>query len=91
MRQKILKGILLFALILLLIGGDIMFLGQGIAEAMYEDLEEQETVTNNKNVTFDCYFQEEERKVHNKKSNISNGEILTINIAVNNSRSIVFW
>ena len=88
MKQKIFKTIVVLGLIALLIGGDILFLSQGIVEAMYEDLETQETVTNIKNVIFDSYFKEGENKVHSKKSNISEGETLVLNIAVNDSRSI---
>lgn len=88
MKQKIFKTIAVLGIITLLIGGDILFLGQGIAQAMYEDLEVQETVTNSRNVIFDSYFKEGEEKVHSKKSNISDGETLVVNIAVNDSRSI---
>ena len=88
MKQKIFKTIVVLGIIALLIGGDVLLLSQGIVQAMYEDLEAQETVTNSKNVIFDSYFKEGDERVHSKKSNISNGETLVVNIAVNDSRSI---
>ena len=88
-HNKLIKTLMIIAIVVATIGGDILFLSQGIAEAMYENLEEQSTVTNNSNVTFDTYFKEGEEKVHSKKANISAGETLVINIAVNNSRSII--
>lgn len=89
-NKKIIKVALITMLIALLIGGDVLFLSQGIAEAIYEDLEAQQIETSNKNVTLDSYFKEGEEKVHSKKSNISEGETLVVNIAVENNRSIKF-
>lgn len=89
-NKKIIKVALITMLIALLIGGDVLFLSQGISEAIDDNLEAQQITTNNRNVTLDSYFKEGEEKVHSKKSNISEGETLVVNIAVENNRSIKF-
>ena len=86
--NKLMKLLTIITIIVAIIGGDVLFLGHGIVEAMYEELEAQSIVTNNENVTFDSYFKDGEENVHSKRANISNGETLIVNIAVNNSRSI---
>ena len=87
-NKKIIKAALITMLITVLIGGDVLFLSQGIAEAIDDNLEAQQITTSNRNVTLDSYFKEGDEKVHSKKSNISDGETLVVNIAVNDSRSI---
>lgn len=89
-NKKLIKVALITMIIALLIGGDVLFLSQGIAEAIDDNLEAQQITTSNKNVTLDSYFKDGEEKVHSKKSNISEGETLIVNIAVENNRSIKF-
>ena len=88
-HKKIIKIALITILITLLIGGDVLFMGQGIVKAIYEELETQQTATNNKNVTFNSYFRANDENVHSKMAKISEGETLMLNIAVNNSRNII--
>ena len=52
--------------------------------AEYIDLETQETKTNNKNVQFDVYFKQEDKKMHEINSNTKNGDKAYINLNVNN-------
>ena len=54
-NKKIIKAALITMLITVLIGGDVLFLSQGIAEAIDDNLEAQQiTTSNNRSIKFGC-------------------------------------
>lgn len=82
MNKKILKFILISILVTVLMAGDFILLGHGVAIAMYEELETQNTTTNIKNVEFDSYFLDNGNKTHSKRNSLTQNEKLILNINV---------
>lgn len=82
MKEKILKIILVSILIMTLAMFDFILLGQNIAIAIAEGLEEQQKTTSVENVEFDAYLKQGEYNVHEKEAQISSEEILILDINV---------
>lgn len=83
MKGKIFKLAVVVLLIVALTGLNILFVGNQVVLAIYEELESQKTSTTNKNVSLDAFLGEEDN-VHSKQANIQDGEILKVIISVRN-------
>lgn len=83
--KKFLKIMLIMLIIVVLIMGEFIFVGYNFVQALYEDLEQQETSIANSNVIFDAYFKSGENKTHRKQIKISEGDSLYINLYINNT------
>ena len=84
MKKKILKISITLLLISTFILTDFLSVGYGIVNAVYEELENQKTVTNEKNVEFDAYFLSDGNKTHHKENNLDEKDTLVLNINVKN-------
>lgn len=80
MRERILKIMLNISLIVTLVGAQFILLGNNIVLALNEELENQTTQTNNKNVSLDVFFEEENGKVRTTTANIQDGAIMNVKI-----------
>lgn len=80
MRERILKIMLNISLIVTLVGAQFILLGNNIVLALNEELENQTTQTNNKNVSLDVFFEEENGKVRTTTANIQDGVIMNVKI-----------
>lgn len=76
------KNLFVIILIISLLMADFIILGQGIAFAIYDQLETQDEVTNVKNVEFDAYFLNNGQKVHQKECNLDLEDILILKVSV---------
>ena len=84
MKKKIFKISITLLLISTFILTDFLSVGYGIVNAVYEELENQKTVTNEKNVEFDAYFLSDGNKTHHKENNLDEKDTLVLNINVKN-------
>ncbi len=84
MNYKVLKSMIAILLIITLVGLNVMFLGNKVAIAIYEELEKQQGTTNVENIIFDAYFHEEETKKHSKQAKINEGDNLILDLTVKN-------
>lgn len=82
MKQRIFKAITVILLVMGLTMADFVLLGQGIAIAVGENLENQGVATNVQNVEFDAYFLEQDKKVHSKNSQIIEEQTLILEVKV---------
>ena len=80
--NKKLEFLLVSVIVIFLLMTDFITLGQGIALAIYEELENQNVTTNVRNVGFDAYFMLDGQKVHSKENSIDLEETLILNISV---------
>lgn len=80
MRERILKIMLNISLIVTLVGAQFILLGNHVVLAINEELENQTTQTNNKNVSLDVFFEEENGKVRSTIANIQEGAIMNVKI-----------
>lgn len=81
MKEKVLKMLIVIFVIMSLILSDFLILGTNIAEAVYEELENQTTALNS-SIDYDAYFKVGDTKVHSITANINQGTSLYININV---------
>ena len=58
MEKKVLKFLLVSLLIFSLVGLNFILVGEQVVHAIYEELETQNTQTNNSNIVFDAYYKE---------------------------------
>lgn len=84
MKKKILKISITLLLISTFILTDFLSVGYGIVNAVYEELENQKTATNEKNVEFDAYFLSNGNKTHYKENNLDEKDTLVLSINVKN-------
>lgn len=84
MKKKIFKISITLLLISTFILTDFLSVGYGIVNAVYEELENQKTVTNEKNVEFNAYFLSDGNKTHHKENNLDEKDTLVLNINVKN-------
>lgn len=82
MERKNLKFLLILILVITLTMADFILLGNGIVLAIQEDLENQNTATNVKNVLFDAYFANNGQNVHTKEGQLNAEETLILNVNV---------
>lgn len=88
MSQKILRGMLILSLIVVMTIGDVVLLGYNIAIAIDQALENQENLTNVKNVEFNAYFNDNKNQVRSKAANLANGDTLFLSVNVKNTGSL---
>lgn len=81
MKEKVLKMLIVIFVIMSLTLSDFLILGTNIAEAVYEELENQTTALNS-SIDYDAYFKVGDTKVHSITANINQGTSLYININV---------
>lgn len=84
MEGKTFKKILAMLLIIVLTSFQFVYVGSGVALAVYEELEQQSQDTTNKNVNFDAFLEEDSSKVHSKQSSIETGEVIKVQIGIKN-------
>ena len=82
MKSKVLKTIMIIVLMMTLVGADVILLGVRTVQAVYEELEEQNTIANVENIVFDAYFQEGENKRHSLQGMIDQEIDLIIDLTV---------
>lgn len=85
---QILNIIVPMILIMTLTFANTFLIGNNIAMAVYEELEEQTKTTSEKNIEFDAYFETDKQKSHSKQLNINNEETLYIYVNVKDKVSI---
>lgn len=81
MKEKVLKTLLVIFAIMSLTLSNFLILGTNIAEAVYEELENQ-TTSLNSSIDYDAYFKVGDTKVHSATASINQGTSLYININV---------
>lgn len=84
-EKRISKITVVLLIIVALIMGEFIFVGYNFVQALYEELEQQNTLIANSNVSFDAYFKNQEEKIHSKQIKISDGDRLYINLYINNT------
>lgn len=82
MKEKILKIILIFILIMTLIMADFIIVGQSIVIALAEGSELLNVTTNVNNVEFNAYFKDGNTSTYNKQSIVSEGDHLVLMVTV---------
>ena len=80
MKKKILKISITLLLISTFILTDFLSVGYGIVNAVYEELENQKTVTNEKNVEFDAYFLSDGNKTHHTENNLDENKLMYLQL-----------
>lgn len=85
---QILNIIVPMILIMTLTFANIFLIGNNIAMAVYEELEEQTKTTSEKNIEFDAYFKNDKQESHSKQLNINSEETLYISVNVKDKVSI---
>lgn len=84
MQKKIFKIIITILLVLTFVLTNFIFVGHEVVMAIYEELENQKTVTNEKNVEFDAYFKTNGVKSHYKQNSMNSEDTLILNVNVKN-------
>lgn len=82
MKREILKLVIIPIVVIMLLMTDFIILGHGMAIAIYEELEIQNTATNVKNVEFDAYFLDNGEKIHKKENALEAEETLILSVNV---------
>lgn len=81
MKEKILRGVLVILVIASLTINNFLLIGLNVAEAVNENLENQEIALNSY-VDYDVYFKEGDKKVHSIEASTKEGTSLYINVNV---------
>ena len=88
MKGNILKKVLCMLLIIVLTMVQFIFTGYNAVQALYEELEQQNTQISRSNVSFDAYFKKDNQNTHSKELKISEGDNLFFNINIKNTGSL---
>ena len=88
MKGNILKKVLCMLLIIALTMVQFIFTGYNAVQALYEELEQQNTQISRSNVSFDAYFKKDNQNTHSKELKISEGDNLFFNINIKNTGSL---
>ena len=74
MKGKVLKIVLIMALITTMVFADFLMVGYNIVQAV--------STTNVENVDFDAYLKEENGNTYQKQVNVQQGDVLVLSMAV---------
>jgi len=85
MKLSFMKKLIMVVVIFALIISDFLMVGISIANAIYAELETQKTEISNTNIEFDMYFKDGVNKPHYKELNISEENMIYLNVKISDS------